>query len=148
MGCANYPCLMLRNAGRVLLTVVGVATIVGPVRADWNETHVFNDRWPSHARFHGAVSVGTAAALSVFAIWRLWAPSSDPGAGRAVAAAVPAAYWGSFFPAALLPGSGVDDPPHPVPRLAGVPINVAFAAAATALAMAGWALDRRLRPSS
>ena len=137
---------MLRNTGRILLTVVGVATIVGPIRADWNETHVFNERWPSHARFHGIVGVGTAAALSACAIWRLWAPSANPGAGRAVAAAVPAAYWGSFFPAAALPGSGVDDPPHPVARVGGVPINVAVAAAATLLAAAGWALDRRLRP--
>jgi hypothetical protein len=137
---------MLRNSGRVLLTLAGVATIVGPIRADWNRTHVFNERWPSHARFHGIVSLGMAAALSAFAIWRLWSRSPDPAAGRAVAAAVPLAYWGSFFPAALVPGSGVDDPPHPVPRVGGVvPINVAIAAATTLLAAAGWALDRRLR---
>lgn len=139
------PMWMLRNSGRVLLTLAGLATIVGPIRADWNGTHVFNERWPSHARFHGIVSLGTAAGLSAFAIWRLWRPSADPGAGRAVAAAVPLAYWGSFFPAALVPGSGVDDPPHSVPRVAGVPVNIAVAAAASLLAAAGWALDRRLR---
>lgn len=91
------------------------------------------------------MSLGTAAGLSAFAIWRLWCPSADPGAGRAVAAAVPLAYRGSFFPAAVVPGSGVDDPPHPVPRVAGVPVNVGVAAAASLLAVAGWALDRRLR---
>jgi hypothetical protein len=28
-------------------------------------------RWPSHARFHGVVGLGTPAALAVFALWHL-----------------------------------------------------------------------------
>lgn len=42
-----------REAGRGLLTLANVITAVAPVAADWNNSHIFNQRWPSHARFHG-----------------------------------------------------------------------------------------------
>lgn len=135
---------LTRSSGLVLLTLAGVATIAGPISADWNESHVFNERWPSHARFHGVVSVGTAAALAAFGVLRLWLPATDRAAARDVAAAVPLAYWGSFYPAALVRGTGLDDPPHPVGRIAGVPVNLLFATAASAMAVGGWLLDRRL----
>jgi uncharacterized protein DUF6640 len=143
MSKSSLGALLARNSGRLLLTGAGIATIVAPVLADWNPSHVFNERWPSHARFHGVVALGTAAGLAGFGLWRLWAPSADPAAGRDVAAAVPLAYWGSFFPAALVRGTGVDDPPHPVGRIAGVPANLFYAALTSATAVAGWLLDRR-----
>ena len=135
---------LVRNSGRAALTVAGIATIAGPISADWNESHIFNHRWPSHARFHGVVALGTAAALSAFAVARLWLPFGDRAVRRDVAAAVPLAYWGSFFPAALVRGTGLDDAPHPVGRIAGVPANLFFATVTTAAALGGWLLDRRL----
>jgi hypothetical protein len=139
--------LLLRNSGRALLTGADVGTIIGPIVADWNDSHIFNPRWPSHARFHGIVSLGTAAALSAYGVWRLWAPSPDHGAERDIAAAVPLAYWSSFFPAALVKGSGVEDPPHLLPRVVGLPINMVIAATVSALTLSGWLLDRRFRTS-
>jgi hypothetical protein len=139
--------LLLRNSGRALLTGADVGTIIGPIVADWNDSHIFNQRWPSHARFHGVVSLGTAAALSAYGVWRLWAPSLDRGAGRDIAAAVPLTYWGSFFPAALVKGTGVEDPPHLLARVMGLPINIFIAATISALTLSGWLLDRRFRTS-
>jgi hypothetical protein len=139
--------LLLRNSGRALLTASDVGTIIGPIAADWNDSHIFNPRWPSHARFHGVVALGTAAALSAYGVWRLWAPSPDRAAGRDLAAVVPLAYWGSFFPAALVKGSGVEDPPHLLPRVVGIPINMVIAATISALPLSGWLLDRRFRTS-
>ena len=139
--------LLLRNSGRALLTGANVGTIIGTINADWNDSHIFNQRWPSHARFHGVVSLGTAAALSAYGVWRLWAPSPDRGAGRDLAAAVPLAYWGSFFPAALVKGTGVEDPPHLLPRVVGIPINMFIAATISVLTLGSWLLDRRLRSS-
>jgi hypothetical protein len=135
-----------RNAGRVLLTLANVITLVAAVAADWNESHLFNERWPSHARFHGLVGLSMATVMSVFAVWRLWAPSAEPGSGRAVATAVPLAYWLPFFPAARFPGAGIEDPPYAVGRVAGVPANIAGAAATSFAAVTGWLLDRSLRP--
>jgi len=53
---------------------------------------------------------------------------------------VPINYSGSFFLALLIPGTGADDPPHPVGRIAGVPANALWAAVTTASAFAGWLL--------
>ena len=124
-------------AGRVILTLALVGTIVGPILADWNRSHIFNDSWPSHARFHGVVGLGMATLMSVFALWQLWAATAV-----ALAAAVPIAYWGSFFIALAVPGTGVDDPPHPVARPAGIPINVLVPIVVVLLAAIGWLLGR------
>lgn len=133
-----------RNGGRLLLSLADAITIVAPLFADWNGSHIFNERWPSHARFHGVVGLSTAVLLSAFGLVRLWTHTTQAEA-RDVAVAVPVVYWGSFFPAALIKGTGVDDLGHPVARVMGVPANLFYAALTTTLAIGGWLLDRRLR---
>ena len=129
--------------GRGLLTVANVITVAAPLAADWNDSHIFNERWPAHARFHGVTALAMAATLSSVNIWSIWSGAGDRTTARFFAAAIPVAYWGPFFLAPLVPGTAVDDPPHPVPRLAGVPTNLLGAAATTATAAAGWFIDRR-----
>lgn len=132
--------------GRSLLTLANLITVAAPVAADWNDSHIFNDRWPGHARFHGVTALAMAVTLSsvnVWSIWSGWSGSGSKATARFFAAAVPVAYWAPFFLAPLVPGTAVDDPPHPVPRLAGVPTNLLGAAATTATACAGWVVDRR-----
>ncbi len=136
-----------RLAGPCLLTLANVITVAAPVAADWNDSHVFNPRWPAHARFHGVTSLAMATTLASFNIWSVWASGDDQPTARFFAAAVPVAYWAPFFVAPLVPGTAVGDPPHPVSRLAGVPVNLLGAAATTATAAAGWFLDRRPRPA-
>jgi hypothetical protein len=132
-----------RLLGRGLLTLANVITVAAPVAADWNDSHIFNERWPSHARFHGVTALAMAVTLSSASIWSIWSGKSDRATARLFAAAVPVAYWAPFFMAPLVPGTAIDDPPHPVPRLAGVPTNMLGAAATTATAVAGWFIDRR-----
>jgi hypothetical protein len=52
-------------------------------------------------------------------------------------------YWAPFWVAPLVQGTGVDDPPHPIPRIAGLPTSLLGAAATSLTAIAGWLLDRR-----
>jgi hypothetical protein len=99
--------------------------------------------WPAHARFHGVTSLAMVTTLSSAGIWSIWSDQSDAGTASFYAAAVPVAYWAPFFLAPLVPGTAVDDPPHPVPRMAGLPTNLLGAAATTATAAAGWFLERR-----
>ena len=80
--------------------------------------------------------------LSCANIWSIWSGGNGQ-ASPFFAAAVPVAYWAPFFLAPLVPGTAVDDPPHPVQRLAGVPISLLGARLTTAAAAAGWFTDRR-----
>ncbi len=129
--------------GRSLLTLANVITAAAPLAADWNDSHIFNERWPAHARFHGVTALAMSATLSSANIWSLWSGGSDQARARFFAAAVPVAYWAPFFLAPLVPSTAVDDPPHPVQRVAGVPVSLLGAAATTATAAAGWFIDRR-----
>jgi hypothetical protein len=132
-----------REAGRGLLTLANLITAVAPVAADWNDSHIFNQRWPSHARFHGVVALAMTSSLAGLNLWSLWSDSTDRRTSRLFAAAVPVGYWAPFLVAPLVRGTGVDDPPHPIPRVAGVPTSLLGAAATTLTAVAGWLLDRR-----
>ena len=111
--------------GRGLLTLANVITVAAPVAADWNDSHIFNEQWPAHARFHGVTALAMSATLSSANIWSLWSGGSGQTRARFFAAAVPVAYWAPFFVAPLVPGTAVDDPPHPVQRVAGVPVSLA-----------------------
>lgn len=134
-----------RAIGRSLLTLANVITVVAPIAADWNDSHIFNDRWPGHARFHGVTALAMATTLSSVNIWSIWSRASDQTTAPLFAAAVPVAYWAPFFVATRVRGTSVEDAPHPVPRLAGAPTNLLGAAATTATAVAGWLIDRRSR---
>lgn len=131
-----------RVVGRSLLTLANAITVVAPLAADWNDSHIFNHRWPGHARFHGVTSLAMAVSLASANIWSVWSGDANQATARFFAAAVPVAYWAPFFVAPLVPGTAVDDPPHPVGRLAGVPVNMLGAAATIATAAAGWLTDR------
>jgi hypothetical protein len=128
--------------GKGLLTLANVITVVAPLAADWNDSHIFNKRWPAHARFHGVTALTMTTALSSANIWSVWSSESDQSTTRFFAAAVPVAYWAPFFLAPLVPGTAVDDPPYPVQRVAGVPVSLLGAAATVATATAGWLIDR------
>jgi hypothetical protein len=132
-----------RQAGRGLLTLANLISAVAPVAADWNDSHIFNQRWPSHARFHGVVALTMTSSLASLNLWSLWSLATDRPTSRLFAAAVPVAYWAPFWVAPLVPGTGVDDPPHPIPRIAGLPTSLLGAAATSLTAIAGWLLDRR-----
>jgi hypothetical protein len=81
--------------------------------------------------------------LASLNLWSIWSDSTDRRTSRLFAAAIPVGYWAPFWGAPLVPGTGVDDPPHPIPRVAGVPTSLLGAAATTLTAVAGWLLDRR-----
>lgn len=104
-----------RMLGRGLLTVANVILVAAPFAADWNDSHIFHERWPAHARFHGVTALAMAATLSSANIWSIWSRASDRTTARFFAAAVPVACWAPFFLAPLVRGTAVDNPPHPVP---------------------------------
>ncbi len=132
----------IRYLGRRLISLSLIGTMVAPWVADWNSTHIFSAVWAPHARFHGVVALVMSASLSMFGLWATWRTSKDPQFGSLVGAVVPLAYWGAFFVAVLVPGTGVEDPEHPIHRVAGLPVNVVAAIGQVLASVAGWVIDR------
>ncbi len=133
------------NFGRMLISLAAIITAVVPFLADWNDSHLFSKQWSPHARFHGVVSLGMTSLLSSVALWLLWRRSPDQDAAVTVAAMIPIAYWGPFFPATLVRGTAIEDPGHRLVRIAGVPTNLLGAGATVITAGLGWFIDRRWR---
>lgn len=133
---------------RLVLSAAAIGTIIGTGRADISRTHVFNPKWPPHARFHGVAGWGTVAGSQLLALWLLWRPG-ESGAERDVAmktaALLPAIAWTPFFAAVATPGAAVEDEPGHLPRLVGVPSNLVPAALVPAISGLGYLLHRRGR---
>ncbi|MEJ7725443.1 MAG: DUF6640 family protein [Actinomycetes bacterium] len=62
--------------GRLLLSVAIISVAMAPLTADLNESHIFNDAWPPHARFYTTVLLFLSAGLSLTALWLLWRKTS------------------------------------------------------------------------
>ena len=59
--------------GRSLILANNLFYSVGGYAADWSPTHVFNPRWPPHARFHNGQTMSTglvACLLSGYYLFR------------------------------------------------------------------------------
>ena len=90
-----------RVLGRSLLTVANLITAAAPLAADWNDSHIFNERWPAHARFHAVTALAMTAALSSANIWSLW----SSGSGQASEPVFRGRRSGRLL-GAVLPGPG------------------------------------------
>jgi len=88
-----------------LVTFVAVVTSFLAYVFDWNETHVFNPRWPPHAKFHNAQTLLLGSLLGLSSLLFLWR-------FRFVNAAIITAslYWVSQLGSLAFPGTALADP--------------------------------------
>jgi hypothetical protein len=122
--------------GKALISVTAVAQSVGPYIFDFNETHIYNESWPPHAKFHNAQTMSSGVALSVATLINLWRPTSGR-VGVDAAALSASVYFVSQLSAFFYPGTASVDPPGKDnwPQLRyTLPILAAIGA--------GWALAR------
>lgn len=136
--------------GKLLVSTAAVFPAVGAVVADWNTTHVFNPRWPPHAKFHNAQTLAAAVELASLSLWQLWGPGREDRARLRWATLFGGLYWLTAAPAILVPGTAFVDPDSRLRPTSwrGIPINQVTLQAAVLLPLlaAGYALEaRRLR---
>jgi hypothetical protein len=95
--------------GRVMLTIIALFTIIAPFLADWNPTHIYNELWPPHAKFHNAQTMSMGVLLGLAALFFLW---SKRGAAQDYWPSIVfvSLYWVSQLPAFLFPGVAWTDP--------------------------------------
>jgi len=132
---------------RILLTLAALEYGFSPLVMDLSSSHVLNDAWPPHARFHVVWLIGVLLLLAIISIGASWRPSSNPTVSLQLAL-IPG--WIALLPffaaAVLLPaygGSFADDPS--APQIMGINGNVfAFSIAAALQAVATF-MTLRLR---
>jgi hypothetical protein len=96
--------------GKVLISSTAVAQSVGPYIFDFNETHIYNESWPPHAKFHNAQTMSSGVALSAATLINLWRPTSGR-VGVDAAALSASVYFVSQLSAYFYPGTASVDPP-------------------------------------
>jgi len=146
--------------GRIFLTIDAVGLLFGSVIADWNETHIYNPRWPPHAKFHNAQTMSMSVVLGLATLYFTWrrpitlAPSAAgttatsktaemtaPEARAALerdslrtAAFTGSLYWAAGLAAILFPGTMGLDPEFGGPGFPQAPIFSAL----MGLGLLGW----------
>lgn len=96
------------TAGRSLLTVNAVVVMLGGFMADMGKTHMGNPRWPPHAKFHNAQTIGLGAMLGAASLWFTWKKRRP--ADLAVAIVAGEVIYASWVFATLMPGTAWTDP--------------------------------------
>ncbi|EXJ55201.1 hypothetical protein A1O7_08127 [Cladophialophora yegresii CBS 114405] len=129
---------------RILLSALGLATAAGGYLADWNETHVFNPRWPAHAKFHNGQTMSTGLGLGLLTWYYTWR-STNSGTPTGLldnlltATLLSSLYWATQLSAILYPGTKwVDDEfkeSHGEPQKRGAPVLLGLSWAAFGV---GW----------
>ncbi len=100
--------------GKIIVTSVGVTTILILNVMDMNETHLTNPLWTGHARFHWAIEHMQTCLLNMLAIFLVW----QKRASRTVlliSCLLPMFFWGLFPFTTFFPGtdSWPDGVAHP-----------------------------------
>ena len=83
-----------RLGAYVLISLVALATAIGPMRADFNATHATNPLWTPHARFHVVWQVLSQTGVSILILYLLWGANFP---GHAWIAAIMNFNWGVTF---------------------------------------------------
>jgi len=95
---------------RLLFTLSAVGLTVGAHRADLSKSHLFNDRWPPHAKFHTGQTLSMSALLSLLTIFFAWRKTSDQREAVLATAGFASAYWVTQATAISYPNTDFCDP--------------------------------------
>ncbi len=129
------------STGKLLITLVALWATVGSYFFDWNHTHIYNPRWPPHAKFHNAQTMLLGTALGLTALWILWSPSGDGRYKLRLAAALASYYWLTQVGATLFPGTALIDPEFARPGQ--LPIQLIVDVVMLSLLAIGYFLENR-----
>ena len=133
-------------ASRLMFTLSAIGVTVGAHVADLSPSHMFNDRWPAHAKFHTGQTLSMAVVLALLTIFFAWRRTSDRRGAIYATAGFAAAYWVTQAAAIAYPNTAFYDPEF-TPAHAftlGLPIQAYFEILFISLiALASWLALRR-----
>jgi hypothetical protein len=95
---------------RILLSATAIFGAIGPFGADWNETHIYNPRWPPHAKFHNGQTMSTGVGLGLLTAYFAWRRTHTETMSGAmdnllIATLLSSLYWVTQLSAIWYPGT-------------------------------------------
>lgn len=121
--------------GRIFLTLDCAGLFLGAWLADYNSvSHIFNPRWPPHAKFHCGQTIGLSTALGAATLFLTWRPAFTRMTRELsretlkMAAFTGSIYWITGLTAILFPGSSGLDPEFGGPGFPQLPLFMTFGA--------------------
>lgn len=111
--------------GRGVLYAVAALTTFGGFVVDTNYTHLFNPRWPPHARYHDALTITLALCAGLTGLYFLRRRAGDAGLNLTLGTLHPALLPASQLLSFLFPTVGGLESEFPdlVPKIGGVYFN-------------------------
>jgi hypothetical protein len=97
-------------SSRLIFTAVGVSLPIAAHAADMNETHIYNPRWPPHAKFHDGQTLSMSILLGGLTTFLAWKSSKNVPMMVAGAACAASLYFITQSTAILYPGTAYSDP--------------------------------------
>lgn len=133
------------STGKILISIAALYAAFGSYIFDWNITHIFNPRWPPHARFHNAQDMLLGTSLGLLALWILWFQQSEKINTMRLSTILASLYWLTQAGALLFPGTALTDPEftHPGQPPAQLIVDIVMIAI---LIIAYWLEIRCLKP--
>lgn len=136
--------------GRILITLVAIWSAFGSYVFDWNATHIYNPKWPPHAKFHNAQTMLLGTALGLLSLGLLWLIRGDDRRRIHGACILASLYWITQAGAILFPGTALIDPEFAQPG--DLPVQLIVDAVMLSLLVLATALEtsrfRRIGPQS
>ena len=131
---------------RILFTLSAIGLTAGAHAADMSPSHLFNDRWPPHAKFHTGQTLSMSLLLSLLTILFAWRKTSDQREAVFATAGFAAAYWVTQATAIAYPNTAFYDPEFITANSfpLGLPVQAYFQLLFLSLiALASWLAIRR-----
>jgi hypothetical protein len=126
---------------RRLFTINAAGFALGGFVADWNDTHIFNARWPAHAKFHNGQTLAFGVCLAAATLFFTWRRSGDRRTNILAAAITGGVTYWAQAAAFAFPGVAWTDPEflEPGQSLQDFPPQIYFEILGTlVIALASW----------
>lgn len=134
----------MKFIGRILISLVAIWSAFGSYFFDWNATHIYNRRWPPHAKFHNAQTMLLGTAIGLLSLVLLWLVRGDDRRRMHGACILASLYWLTQAGAILFPGTALVDPEFAHPG--DLPVQLIVDAVMLSILAAGLLMETHRLP--
>lgn len=123
---------------RIIFTFMALSLPIGAHVADMaKNSHIYNEHWPPHAKFHGGQTLAFSIVLGLFTLYFTWAETSDRKTSALAMFGFASVYFVTQALAIAYPGSAFFDPGLPAPRILGIALQLWIDASMLTLSTVG-----------